>query len=253
VINALAFENVHASYGVFKAVFDVSLAIEPGAAVALVGPNGAGKTTIARVASGLVKPTSGSVLVDGEDLSGAHTYEFARAGVAHAPEGRSVFATLTVEENLTLSIQRIRGRRGVRTGLDQAYDLFPRLGERRSQVAGTLSGGEQRMLAMARVLVDAPKVLIADELSLGLAPTLVEQTYHSLAALREAGTALLVIEQHVSHALELCDDVVVLEYGAVAWSGPSGEAGARVQAFLLPEEIDEIHDGVGADETQSAS
>jgi branched-chain amino acid transport system ATP-binding protein len=229
---ALELRDVDASYGVFKALAGVSFTIEAGGAVALVGPNGAGKTTIARVASGLIAPSSGAVLVDGVDLTGSPTYAFARAGVAHAPEGRSVFGSLTVEENLTLSIHRVRGRKGVGDGLDEAYGLFPRLGDRRAQVASTLSGGEQRMLAMARVLVDAPKVLIADELSLGLAPTIVDQTYRNLARLREAGTALLVIEQHVSHALELCEQVVVLEHGAVDWSGPSSQAGERVQAFL---------------------
>jgi branched-chain amino acid transport system ATP-binding protein len=231
-VTALELRDVDASYGVFKALFGISLTIEKGAAVALVGPNGAGKTTIARVASGLIAPSAGSVLVGGVELTGAPTHRFARAGVAHAPEGRSVFATLTVEENLTLSIHRVRGRAGLRAGLDEAYTIFPRLGDRRTQVAGTLSGGEQRMLAMARVLVDAPLVLIADELSLGLAPTIVDQTYRSLARLREAGTALLVIEQHVSHALELCDRVVVMEHGGVSWSGLSSEARERVQAFL---------------------
>jgi branched-chain amino acid transport system ATP-binding protein len=229
---ALELRSVDASYGVFNALFGVSLRLAPGAAVALVGPNGAGKTTIARVASGLVAPSTGAVLVGGTDLTGSPPYGFARAGVAHAPEGRSVFATLTVEENLTLSIHRVRGRAGVRAGLDQAYTLFPRLGDRRTQLAGTLSGGEQRMLAMARVLVDNPKVLIADELSLGLAPTIVDQTYRSLQRLRAAGTALLVIEQHVSHALSLCDEVAVLEHGSIAWSGPSAAAGEHVQAFL---------------------
>ena len=210
----------------------MSLTIEAGEAVALVGPNGAGKTTIARVASGLIAPNSGTIWVDGVDLTGKAAYEFARAGVAHAPEGRSVFGTLTVEENLVLSINRIRGRKGVRAGLDEAFELFPRLDERRGQVAGTLSGGEQRMLAMARVLVDAPKLLIADELSLGLAPTIVDRTYESLAQLHAAGTALLVIEQHVSHALELCDRVVVMEHGAPSWAGPAADATERVQAFL---------------------
>jgi branched-chain amino acid transport system ATP-binding protein len=229
---AIELVGVDAGYGAFRALFDVSLTIAPGEAVALVGPNGTGKTTMARVASGLIAPTAGRIAVNGVDLTGSPAHAFARAGVAHAPEGRSVFATLTVEENLELSIHRVRGRKGVRSGLDQAYDLFPRLLERRQQLAGTLSGGEQRMLAMARVLVDAPTLLIADELSLGLAPMIVEQIYALLATLRETGTALLVIEQHVSHALKLCDRVAVMEHGAVSWSGPSSEAGERVQAFL---------------------
>ena len=229
---AFELRNVEANYGAFRALFDVSLSIEAGEAVALVGPNGAGKTTIARVASGLIAPSSGTIWVDGVDMTGKPAYEFARAGVAHAPEGRSVFGTLTVEENLVLSINRIRGRKGVRAGLEQAFELFPRLDERRGQIAGTLSGGEQRMLAMARVLVDAPKLLIADELSLGLAPTIVDRTYESLAQLHAAGTALLVIEQHVSHALELCDRVVVMEHGAPSWAGAAADATERVQAFL---------------------
>lgn len=228
----LELKGVHAAYGAFRSLFGVDITIQPGQAVALVGPNGAGKTTVARVASGLVEPVEGRILVDGADITGKPTYQFARAGVAHAPEGRSVFATLSIEENLTLSIRRVRGRGGVKAGLDAAYDLFPVLRERRQQAAGTLSGGEQRMLSMARVLVDNPKVLVADELSLGLAPRIIEQTYESLARLREAGTALLVIEQHVSHALALCDEVVVLDHGAVAWSGATSEAAERVQAYL---------------------
>jgi branched-chain amino acid transport system ATP-binding protein len=228
----LELRDVDASYGAFRSLFGVTLSVSRGEAVALVGPNGAGKTTIARVASGLLAPTTGSVVVDGHDLSGRRTYAFARAGVAHAPEGRSVFATLTVEENLALSIGRIRGRRGVAAGLRDAYELFPILGERRSQVAATLSGGQQRMLTMARVLVDEPKVLVADELSLGLAPTVVQQTYASLRRLREAGVALLVIEQHLTHALALCDRVVTLDHGSVTWSGPTEDALDRVQSSL---------------------
>jgi branched-chain amino acid transport system ATP-binding protein len=224
--------TVSAAYGPFRALFDVSLRVGPGEAVALVGPNGAGKTTVARVASGLIAPGTGAVLVDGEDVTGLRPYQLARRGVAHAPEGRSVFATLSVEENLVLSIRRVRGRRGVRAGLDDAFGLFPVLAQRRSQVAGTLSGGEQRMLAMARVLVDAPKLLIADELSLGLAPLIVTQTYESLRTLRERGTAMLVIEQQVGHALALCDRVAVLDHGSIAWTGPAADAVDRVQAQL---------------------
>jgi len=229
---ALEFQLVDAGYGAFRALFNVTLTVHPGEALALVGPNGAGKTTVARVASGLVAPTSGAVLVDGVDLTGSATYKFARQGVLHAPEGRSVFGTLTVEENLALSTHRVRGRSGVKAGLEQAFELFPRLQERRAQAAGTLSGGEQRMLAMARVLVDPPKLLIADELSLGLAPRIVEQVYAALVQIRDAGTALLVIEQHVSDALALCDRVAVLAHGALEWAGPTDQASERVQAFL---------------------
>jgi branched-chain amino acid transport system ATP-binding protein len=227
--------DVSAAYGPFRALFGVSLSIERGEALALVGPNGAGKTTVARVASGLVAPTSGAVLIDGVDVTGSRPYEFVRAGVAHAPEGRSVFATLTVEENLTLSFRRARGRRNVRSGLDQAFELFPPLERRRKQSAGNLSGGEQRMLAMARVLVEEPKMLIADELSLGLAPIVVDQTYESLHRLRASGTSLLIVEQHVGHALRLCDRVAMLDHGTVSWVGTSAEAAERVTT--------QLHDG----------
>jgi branched-chain amino acid transport system ATP-binding protein len=228
----LELRDVSAAYGPFRALFEVSLAIDTGEAVALVGPNGAGKTTVARVASGLVAPTAGAVLVDGTDVTGSHPYEIARAGVAHAPEGRSVFATLTVEENLTLSFRRARGRRGVHSGLELAFEMFPALERRRRQPAGTLSGGEQRMLSIARVLVEAPKLLVADELSLGLAPIVVEEIYESLHRLRSAGTALLIVEQHVGHALRLGDQVAVLDHGSVAWMGPSADADDRVRTHL---------------------
>jgi len=220
----LELREVDASYGPFRALFGVSLTVAAGGSVALLGANGAGKTTVARVASGLVAPTSGSVLVDGQDLTGVQPHQYARAGVAHAPEGRSVFATLTVAENLRLSFHRTHGASGLTRALDRAYDLFPQLGDRRSQIAGTLSGGEQRMLSMARVLVDPPKVLIADELSLGLAPIIIDEVYRTLRAIREAGTAVLIVEQQVGQALQLCDQVAVLAHGAVEWEGPADEA-----------------------------
>jgi branched-chain amino acid transport system ATP-binding protein len=232
MIPALELRDVSAGYGPFRALFGVSLTVGPGEAVALVGPNGAGKTTVARVASGLVAPSTGRVLVGGDDLTGARAHRFARAGVAHAPEGRSVFATLTVEENLTLSFRRSKGRKGVRAGLDTAFELFPALARRRRQPAGNLSGGEQRMLAMARTLVEEPRVLVADELSLGLAPIIVEQTYESLARLRDRGVAMLVVEQHVGHALALCHRVAVLDHGSVSWVGPAQEAAGRVRTHL---------------------
>jgi branched-chain amino acid transport system ATP-binding protein len=226
-------DGVSAGYGPFRALFEVSLAVEPGEAVALLGPNGAGKTTIARVATGLVAPTAGAVRIEGVDMTGVPAYRFARAGVAHAPEGRSVFATLTVEENLRLSFRRSQGGRGVAAALGRAFDQFPALARRRGQVAGTLSGGEQRMLSIARVLVEAPRMLVADELSLGLAPIVVDAIYAELARLRGEGTALLIVEQHVANALALCDRVVILEHGSVAWEGPASQAGDRVVAEVF--------------------
>lgn len=230
----LELRAVAAAYGPFRALFDVSLAVAPGEALALVGSNGTGKTTVARVASGLVAPTRGSVLVDGVDLTGARTYEFARAGVSHAPEGRSVFASLTVGENLALSFGRVHRRRQVREAVQRAFELFPVLGDRRDQLAGTLSGGQQRLLSLAKVMVEIPKVLVADELSLGLAPIVVDEVYGGLERLRAEGTALLVVEQKVAHALDLCDRVAVLERGAVSWCGPSAEAGPAIGHLFDP-------------------
>src|SRR5262245_6588293 len=229
----LELDHVAAAYGPFNALFDVSLTVEPGGAVALLGHNGAGKTTVARVATGLVAPTAGAVRVEGTDLTGAPAHRFARAGVAHAPEGRSVFATLTVEENLRLSFRRSLGRAGVPAALERAFEQFPALGRRRGQVAGTLSGGEQRMLSMARVLVESPRVLVADELSLGLAPIVVDEIYAELTRLRAEGTALLIVEQHVGHALDLCDRVALLDRGTVTWAGPAADAEDRVVAELF--------------------
>lgn len=229
----LSLRAVDAGYGPFRALFGVNLDVGPGEALAVLGPNGAGKTTVARVASGLIAPSAGQVLVAGDDLTGRRTFRYARAGVAHAPEGRSVFATLTVSENLSVSFERSLGRREVRTALDRAFHLFPRLGERHGQLAGTLSGGEQRMLSMARVLVEKPKLLIADELSLGLAPIVIDEVYRALATIRETGTAMLIVEQHVSNALELCDRVVLMDRGRLVWEGGPAEAAATVADRLF--------------------
>ncbi|HZR12451.1 MAG TPA: ABC transporter ATP-binding protein [Acidimicrobiia bacterium] len=228
----LELRDIDAGYGPFRALFDVSLRIEPGRVVALLGANGAGKTTIARVASGLVKPTSGKLLFEGNDITGMRTYRVARLGIAHAPEGRSLFASLTVEENLTLAFRRELGKKRTMDAVQRAYELFPRMGERRKQLAATLSGGEQRMLALARVLVNPPRLLIADELSLGLAPIVVDEVYKTLANVRDQGTALLLVEQHVHHALSLADDVAVLNKGQVTYFGPASELGDLSERLL---------------------
>jgi branched-chain amino acid transport system ATP-binding protein len=219
----LRFQDVEAGYGPFRALFGVSFSIAEGHALALVGANGAGKTTVARVCSGLVRPTSGRVVFDGVDLATRRVFEIAGMGVVQAPEGRSVFASLTVEENLTLSFRRSVGRHGVTDALDEAFEAFPRLGERRRQAAGTLSGGEQRMLSLARVLVDPPRLLVADELSLGLAPIVVDEVYRTLDRIRTAGTTLLIVEQQIGHALDLADDALVLTQGRVSFAGPAAD------------------------------
>ncbi|HKY66848.1 MAG TPA: ABC transporter ATP-binding protein, partial [Acidimicrobiales bacterium] len=225
----LELREVEAGYGPFRALFGVDLVVPPAGAVALVGANGAGKTTVARVATGLVRPTAGSVHVAGRDLTDHRTFRFARAGVLHVAEGRSVFAPLTVEENLLVT-RRSRAERAV--ALERAYEVFPVLGKRRRQQAGTLSGGEQRMLSLATAIVEEPVVVVADELALGLAPSVVDVVYGHLAAVRATGTALLLIEQKVHHTLEVCDHVVVLRRGAVDWSGPTADAGDVVAGVL---------------------
>ena len=219
VAPVLELRDVHAGYGPFRALFGVSFSLPVAGVVALLGSNGAGKTTIARVASGLVMPTEGDVLVDGVEFTGKRPWEFARQGFVHSPEGRSVFGSLTVSENLQLAL-RFRHKATLATCVERAYALFPRLGERRGQLAGTLSGGEQRMLALARVMVDEPRVLIADELSLGLAPIVVDEVYETLRSIQAAGTALLIVEQHVRHALAIAETVVMLDRGRVQFDGP---------------------------------
>ncbi|MGZ4675227.1 MAG: ABC transporter ATP-binding protein [Acidimicrobiia bacterium] len=217
--------GVDAGYGPFRALFGVSLAVARGSVTALLGANGAGKTTVARVATGLVRPTAGEVRFEDRRIDELRPFEIARLGIIHAPEGRSVFASLTVRENLELGFRRELGAGGVGGALERAYELFPRLGERRKQVAGTLSGGEQRMLSLARVMVNPPKLLVADELSLGRAPLVGAEGYRTHATNRDAGTAILLVEQYVSHALALADDVVVLNHGAVAFAGRADDLG----------------------------
>ena len=219
----LELDGVSAAYGPFRALFDVSFAVPERSVTAILGANGAGKTTVARVCSGLLAPSAGRVLLEGEDITGAKAWRVARRGVVHAVEGRSVFASLTVEENLVLTFRQALGQKAVAPTLKRAYETFPRLGERCRQEAGTLSGGEQRMLSLARVLAAPPRVLIADELSLGLAPIVVDEVYQVLGAIRDAGASLLIVEQQVTRALRLADHAVVLGKGAVQFVGPVAE------------------------------
>lgn len=240
---ALELEAVDASYGPYRALFSVSFSLERGAVTALLGPNGAGKSTIARVASGLVVPTSGRVLVGGHDVTHLPPWRIARAGVAHVPEGRGIFATLSVEENLVLALRRSTHARGrldraaTAALLAKTYDRFGVLGSRRRDRAGTLSGGQQRLLSLAKVLVAAPKVLVADELSLGLAPAVVDDVYRALRAIAAEGAALLVVEQDVERALSLASAAVVLEHGSLAYSGPASGALEAVERVLSRREL----------------
>lgn len=224
--------NVEASYGPFRALFDVSFRLWPGQATALLGSNGAGKTTVARVCSGLVEPTDGRIYYDGMDATGFAAWEFTRMGIAHVAEGRSVFGTLTVEENLLLAFRQLIGPEGAKEALERAYGMFPILGERRKQVAGTLSGGQQRMLSLAKALPDPPRLLIADELSLGLAPLVVDEVFETLVRLQEAGTALLIVEQHVERALAIADHTILIQKGRVVYDGPTDDIGDALEKVL---------------------
>ena len=223
---ALEIDHVSASYGPYRALFDVTFIVPESGVTALIGSNGAGKSTVSRVVTGLLASTAGTVRLSGRDVTGLPAYKIARAGAAHVPEGRGVFANLTVEENLKLAFRQRGGRQSVAGSLEKAYAAFPVLGERRRQHGGTLSGGEQRILSLAKVLVEPPRLLVADEISLGLAPVMIEAVYDGLRRINEAGTALLIVEQQVDRVLEIAHTAVVLEHGAVAYDG--GAAGALV-------------------------
>lgn len=228
----MEFRNIDASYGPFRALFDVSFRLEAGKATALLGSNGAGKTTVARVASGLVQPTDGRLIYDGNEVTGFSAWELARLGVGHVPEGRAVFGSLTVQENLELAFRQMLGRKAASGALERAYAMFPILADRRKQMAGTLSGGQQRMLSLARAFPDPPRLLIADELSLGLAPLIVDEVFEALARLLEAGTALLIVEQHVERAVRLADHTLLLRKGRVIYDGPTAEVGEALESVL---------------------
>ena len=228
---ALALRAVSAGYGPFKAIFDVSFSVAPGEVIALLGPNGAGKSTVARVASGLVPVTSGEVLIDGEEVTGRPANQIRRRGLLHVPEGRGVFGSLSVEENLKVAF--LAQPRSIRRQcLAEAFARFPLLKERQSQRASTLSGGQQRLLSLAGALVAPPTVLVADELSLGLAPNVLDEIYGSLAELASRGTALVVIEQQIDRALALADRAVVISHGRIAYAGPAAEATAAAADHL---------------------
>ena len=229
---ALQVEHVSAAYGPYRALFDVTFAVPAGGIAALIGSNGAGKSTVARVVTGLLASTEGTVRVGGTDVTGMATYRIARLGCAHVPEGRGVFADLTVEENLKALFRQKLGRKQVPDALARAYESFPILGSRRKQHGGTLSGGEQRILSLAKVLVAPPRLLVADEISLGLAPVMMDAIYDGLRRINAAGTALLIVEQQVDRVLEIASTAVVLEHGSVAYDGPADGALGAVEAVL---------------------
>jgi branched-chain amino acid transport system ATP-binding protein len=219
----LSVENLRVGYGAIEALRGVSLEVPAGQVVALIGANGAGKTTTLRAVSGMLRPAGGSVRLFGEDVTGLPSHQLVARGMAHAPEGRGIFLNLTVEENLDLGAYLRRDRAGIRADLEKSFALFPVLAERRAQVAGTLSGGEQQMLAVARALMSRPRLLLLDEPSLGLAPQIVERIFGVLREVNETGVAMLLVEQNAHKALQLAHRGYVLETGQVAMSGTGRE------------------------------
>ena len=213
--------DVEAGYGAVRVLEGVSLSIGPGAVIALLGSNGAGKTTLMRVIAGLLPPTTGEVRFDGAPLTAMPSHERVAAGLSLVPEGRRLFAELTVEENLRLGAVTQRMRRLWRQDMAAAYALFPRLAERRRQLAGSLSGGEQQMVAIARGMMARPRLLLLDEPTLGLAPLLVETIFAAIVSLRAQGTTIFIAEQDVRSTLEVADAGYVLENGRVVLAGSS--------------------------------
>ncbi len=223
----LKVENLSAGYGKVKVLHGVSLQVPQGQLVTLIGSNGAGKTTTLRALSGMIKPESGTIHIGGADITGLSSHDITRKGLAHSPEGRRVFPVLSVEDNLVMgAFTRLTGSRpkgDVKADLERMLDLFPRLAERRAQLAGTLSGGEQQMLAMARALMLNPVVLLLDEPSMGLAPKLVEEVFNIVSRLKAEKVTMLLVEQFAAAALEVADFGYVLENGRISASGPAAQ------------------------------
>ena len=221
----LKISNLYAGYGKVEVLHGISLEVPKGKVVTLIGSNGAGKTTTMRAVSGMIVPREGRITLGSEDITGRESHRIAKLGLAHSPEGRRVFATMTVTDNLLLgAFPRFTGARpkgDVNADLERAMDYFPRLKERRTQLAGTLSGGEQQMLAMARAMMLNPDVVLLDEPSMGLAPILVEEVFRIIARLRHEGVTMLLVEQFAAAALNVADYGYVLENGRIAVHGPA--------------------------------
>jgi branched-chain amino acid transport system ATP-binding protein len=207
--------DLHTYYGNIHALHGVSLSLDAGEIVTLIGANGAGKTTTLNSISGIVAPRSGAVLLNGEDLTRIPAHEIVTRGVVQVPEGRRTFARLTVEENLRMGGYTLRNKSDLTDGIERAYTMFPRLRERRTQVAGTLSGGEQQMLAMGRALMSKPTVLLLDEPSMGLAPNLVDAIFDTIRSIHSEGTSILLVEQNANMALEVADRGYIIQTGEV--------------------------------------
>ena len=217
----LKVDDIHVYYGAIHAIKGVSFEVKEGEIVALIGANGAGKSTILKTVSGLLHPRSGSISFMGKDITHTDAYKLVQHGLAHVPEGRHIFLQMSVQDNLEMGAFT---RKSVdKADLEMVYSLFPRLKERRNQIAGTLSGGEQQMLAMSRALMSHPKLIMLDEPSMGLAPILVDQIFDMVLQLHKTGTTILLVEQNASKALQIADRAYVLETGKVALSGTGTE------------------------------
>ncbi|MEU6209766.1 ABC transporter ATP-binding protein [Streptomyces sp. NPDC090085] len=215
----LKVEDLKVAYGKIEAVKGISFEVNQGEIVCLVGTNGAGKTTTLRTLSGLLKPTAGSVTFDGQPLVGVPAHKIVALKLAHSPEGRHIFPRLTIEENLQLGAFLRTDKDGIEKDIQRAYDLFPILGERRKQAAGTLSGGEQQMLAMGRALMCQPKLLMLDEPSMGLSPLMMQKIMSTITELKASGMTILLVEQNAQAALSLADQAHVMEIGKIVLSG----------------------------------
>ena len=222
----LELSGVDAGYGAFQALFGVSMRVDAGEAVAVIGSNGAGKTTLLRVISGLLAPSAGTMTMEGTDLIATPPHKIIETGIGHVPEGRRLFPRLTVEDNLRMGafIPAARARYSER--LDYVYTLFPRLQERRKQLAGTMSGGEQQMCAIARTLMSGPKLVLLDEPSMGLAPVIVTQVFDLVKRIRSEGYTVLIVEQNVSQVLKVVDRAYLLEVGRMKASGAAAQLAA---------------------------
>jgi branched-chain amino acid transport system ATP-binding protein len=217
----LSLAAVSAGYGSFRALFDVSLEVAAGEAVGVIGPNGAGKTTMMRVISGLVPVAAGEMTFDGRSLAGLPAHRIVERGIAHVPENRRLFPRLTVEDNLRIGAFIPQARQRIAERMAWVYDLFPRLKERREQLAGTLSGGEQQMCAIGRALMSGPKLLLMDEPSAGLAPLVVQQVFDLVQRIRAEGLTVLIVEQNVQQVLDVVDRAYLLEVGRIRLAGSS--------------------------------
>ena len=219
----LVVKNLKVNYGKIEAIKDVSFEVPDGKIVTLIGANGAGKTTTLRALSGLEKTSGGSIVLDGVDITNREAHKMVPLGISHVPEGRKIFPTLTVRENLELAGWTIKDKKLVKDRIEEVFELFPRIKERAAQLGGTLSGGEQQMLAVGREIVTGGKILLLDEPSMGLAPVLVDEIFSQILAINKKGTTILLVEQNAAEALDIADFAYVLEVGYTTLHGPAKE------------------------------